>query len=206
MKHGLKLMYTEMALVNIIQLLNGGMNTLITCQHYRLESCIHTELGNHPRRWERTGTVVEVRQYHQYIIRVDGTGRVTIAAPARFENSPFQTNQTHGTLMAPTAVQHPEVILSSPSTPKTRQPQVPKIPVSLSPTRILSQPAALNETPIIVPTQKQGTQTQPSQIDLDQSFHQTPEPDVPSMSKVPRALSCLQPHNKAGEKELLTPR
>ena len=35
-------------------------------------------VGNHPRRWERTGTVVEVRQYHQYVIRVDGTGRVTL--------------------------------------------------------------------------------------------------------------------------------
>ena len=35
-------------------------------------------VGNHPRRWERTGTVVEVRQYHQCVIRVDGTGRVTI--------------------------------------------------------------------------------------------------------------------------------
>ncbi|CAG2251287.1 unnamed protein product [Mytilus edulis] len=144
---------------------------------------IQNLVGNHPRRWERTGTVVEVRQYHQYVIRVDGTGRVTIRNRQHLRKfTPFQTNQTQGTLMAPTAVQHQEVILSSPSTPKTTQPQVPKIPVSLSPTRILSQPAALNETPIIVPTQKQATQTQtiqqPSQIDLDQSFHQTPEPDT----------------------------
>lgn len=168
-------------------------------------------VGNHPRRWERTGTVVEVRQYHQYVIRVDGTGRVTIRNRQHLRKfTPFQTNQTQGTLMAPTAVQHQEVILSSPTTSKTTQPQVPKIPVSLSPTRILSQPAALNETPIIVPTQKQAIQTQtiqqPTQIDLDQSFHHTPEPDVPSKSRIPRALSRLQPHNKAGEKELLTPR
>lgn len=172
---------------------------------------IQNLVGNHPRRWERTGTVVEVRQYHQYVIRVDGTGRVTIRNRQHLRKfTPFQTNQTQGTLMAPTAVQHQEVILSSPTTSKTTQPQVPKIPVSLSPTRILSQPAALNETPIIVPTQKQATQTQtiqqPTQIDLDQSFHHTPEPDVPSKSRIPRALSRLQPHNKAGEKELLTPR
>lgn len=172
---------------------------------------IQNLVGNHPRRWERTGTVVEVRQYHQYVIRVDGTGRVTIRNRQHLRKfTPFQTNQTQGTLMAPTAVQHQEVILSSPTTSKTTQPQVPKIPVSLSPTRILSQPAALNETPIIVPNQKKATQTQtiqqPTQIDLDQSFHHTPEPDVPSKSRIPRALSRLQPHNKAGEKELLTPR
>ncbi|VDI84111.1 Hypothetical predicted protein [Mytilus galloprovincialis] len=47
---------------------------------------------------------------------------------------------------------------------------------------------------------------QPTQIDLDQSFNHNPEPDVLSMSRIPRALSHLQPHNKAREKELLTPR
>ena len=39
---------------------------------------IQNLIGNHPRRCERTGIVIEVRQYHQYVIRVDGTGRVTI--------------------------------------------------------------------------------------------------------------------------------
>ena len=35
-------------------------------------------VGNHPRRWERTGTVVEVRQFHQYVIKIDGSGRLTL--------------------------------------------------------------------------------------------------------------------------------
>ena len=34
--------------------------------------------GNHPKHWERTGMVVEVRQYHQYVIRIDGSGRLTL--------------------------------------------------------------------------------------------------------------------------------
>ena len=34
-------------------------------------------VGNHPNRWERTGIIVEVRQHHQYVVRVDGSGRVT---------------------------------------------------------------------------------------------------------------------------------
>ena len=34
--------------------------------------------GNHPRRWERTGIVDEVRQFHQYVVKVEGSGRLTI--------------------------------------------------------------------------------------------------------------------------------
>ena len=39
---------------------------------------IQNLIGNQPRRWERTGVVIEVRQFHQYVVRVDGTGRVTL--------------------------------------------------------------------------------------------------------------------------------
>ncbi|XP_071478837.1 uncharacterized protein [Diadema antillarum] len=39
---------------------------------------IQNQTGPHPLKWDRTGTVVEVRQYDQYVIRVDGSGRVTL--------------------------------------------------------------------------------------------------------------------------------
>ena len=39
---------------------------------------LQSSVGNHPRRWERTGMVAKVWHYHQYVVRVDGTGRVTI--------------------------------------------------------------------------------------------------------------------------------
>ena len=39
---------------------------------------IQNQVGNHPRRWERTGKVVEARDHDQYTVRVDGTGRVTL--------------------------------------------------------------------------------------------------------------------------------
>ncbi|XP_012943606.1 uncharacterized protein LOC106013157 [Aplysia californica] len=35
-------------------------------------------VGNHPRKWERTGVVTEVRQFHQYVVRVGGSGRITL--------------------------------------------------------------------------------------------------------------------------------
>ena len=39
---------------------------------------IQNQVGNHPNQWDKTGVVVVVRQYHQYVIRVDGSGRITI--------------------------------------------------------------------------------------------------------------------------------
>ena len=39
---------------------------------------IQNQTGLHPNKWDRTGTVIEVRQFHQYLIRVDGSGRQTL--------------------------------------------------------------------------------------------------------------------------------
>ena len=39
---------------------------------------IQNQIGTNPRKWDKTGTVIEVRQHNQYVIRVDGSGRVTI--------------------------------------------------------------------------------------------------------------------------------
>ncbi len=38
---------------------------------------IQNQTGRHPTKWDKTGTVVEVLQYHQYSIRTDGSGRLT---------------------------------------------------------------------------------------------------------------------------------
>ena len=39
---------------------------------------IQNLVGNHPWKWERTGVVVETRQFHQYVVCIDGSGRVTL--------------------------------------------------------------------------------------------------------------------------------
>ena len=39
---------------------------------------IQNQTGNHPLRWDRTGLVIEVKQFDQYAVRVDGSGRVTL--------------------------------------------------------------------------------------------------------------------------------
>ena len=39
---------------------------------------IHNQTGNHPLKWDKTGRVVEVRQFDQYLFKVDGSGRTTL--------------------------------------------------------------------------------------------------------------------------------
>ena len=39
---------------------------------------IQNQIGNFPKRWNKTGTIIEVRQFDQYVIKVDGSGQVTL--------------------------------------------------------------------------------------------------------------------------------
>ena len=39
---------------------------------------IQNQTGPYPNKWDRTGIVIEVRQFHQYLIRIDGSGRQTL--------------------------------------------------------------------------------------------------------------------------------
>ena len=39
---------------------------------------IQKETGIHPLRWDRTGLVIEVKQFDLYAVRVDGSGRKTV--------------------------------------------------------------------------------------------------------------------------------
>ena len=39
---------------------------------------IQNQIGHHPTKWDKTGVVIEVHQFDQYIVRVDGSGRVTL--------------------------------------------------------------------------------------------------------------------------------
>ena len=34
--------------------------------------------GNHQQCWKRTGSVVEVKQHHQHVVKIDGSGRLTL--------------------------------------------------------------------------------------------------------------------------------
>ena len=37
---------------------------------------VQNQVGNHPSRWDITGTIVELRPYDQYVVKVHGSGRL----------------------------------------------------------------------------------------------------------------------------------
>ena len=39
---------------------------------------IQNQVGQNPRKWDKTGTIIEVRQFDQYAVKVDGSGRITL--------------------------------------------------------------------------------------------------------------------------------
>ena len=66
---------------------------------------VQNQTGNHPRRWERTGIVVEVKEFDQYAVRVDGTGRVTLRN-RKFLRS-YQPIKRQNTPLPPVTIEHP---------------------------------------------------------------------------------------------------
>jgi hypothetical protein len=54
---------------------------------------VQNQVGHHPTKWDRSGTVVECREHDQYIVKIDGTGRLALRNRRflrRFEpQSPF---------------------------------------------------------------------------------------------------------------------
>ena len=39
---------------------------------------VQNQTGPHPNKWDKTGSIVEVRQHDQYAIKIDGSGRITL--------------------------------------------------------------------------------------------------------------------------------
>lgn len=169
--------------------------------------------GNQPRRWERTGTVVEVRQYHQYVVRVDGTGRVTLRNRQHLRKfTPFRAKPGTDNLMPHTpAVTQAHHVPNVPKaanildttrsrTPAHTEPMSERSPRRTPEATLVPQRLSLN-LPVDSPSEPDTAQDTP---DLGGAQPASTH-DTPSAVRLPRALSRLQPHNKPGARELLTP-
>ena len=182
--------------------------------------------GNHPRRWDRTGTVVEVKQFHQYVVRVDGTGRVTLRnrqhlrkfIPYNKRVDPLQGldhDPSASTRVDPATVtrnpvdhQSNNTKVAMPPTSPTRGP-----PIDLPVTRQDSQTQIA--TPPTSPIRGPPPSLPVSNNNLDSPVDMPPpaESDPPNSPveirtptiRLPRALQRLQPYNKPGTKELSPP-
>ncbi|XP_033741633.1 uncharacterized protein LOC117328046 [Pecten maximus] len=121
---------------------------LVIGDHVRLKN----QTDPYPKKWDKTGKVVEVRQFDQYIIRVDGSGRMTL------RNRKFLRKFT------------PVQTLPATRTISSDLPLVHETPPSAPPT--VSDPSSSADTPT--------SAVSPSNLDAPPDISDIPHEDTPS--------------------------
>ncbi len=109
---------------------------------------IQNQVGKEPLRWDKTGIVVEVRQYDQYVVRVDGSGRVTLRNRKFLRSFQLYKPSTHSpTTAIPTLSRD----ASAPST--TKVPEAPPLGSqhTVPPPGEPSIPEPLDDHPTCIP-------------------------------------------------------
>ena len=134
---------------------------------------IQNQTGPYPKKWGKTGVVIEVRQFDQYVVRVDGYGRITVRN-RKFLRKYVPVVPNHTTM--------PPIVPPSPEILKTNKQN------SLAPTE--AQRSGVEEQPrsneILLPSQP---------LTPNRSVEQPSDPPMPRM------LPRLHPYNAPGLKE-----
>ena len=136
--------------------------------------------------------MVEVRQFDQYVVRVDGSGRVTL------RNRKFLRKYMPVLPRAPLAMAPgPAAVLIPPAKVATPASRSPVMPPSTKPHPPHTDPSDTADDSPGLPAPPPVIQTPPPLT----NFH----PDSPrrpaAAGPVPRALRALLPHNAPGHKE-----
>ena len=139
---------------------------LVVGDHVRIQN----QRGSHPTKWDKTGIIVEVRQYDQYVVRVDGSGRVTLR------------NRKYLRKYIPVISREPLSRLPYQIIPPSKCQAKP-------PSEIEEQPNTTAQTPPLasLPTAKPITNTknqvvppaEPTDSDTSHNDHPASEPDIP---------------------------
>jgi hypothetical protein len=85
---------------------------------------IQNQHGNFPRKWDRTGTITEVLPFDQYVIKVDGTGRLTVRNRKFIKAYTPYTTTSDAILPAPHVARQLRNSSDDNSIPPTREPQL----------------------------------------------------------------------------------
>ena len=108
---------------------------------------LQNQVGNHPRLWERTGTVVEVLQHDQYRVRVDGSGRVTLRNRKYLRlYIPFRSSPP-----VPSSPTLPVTPVVTPRAPAQLPPATPRVPAPAQPVTPVTPPQQPQASPRELP-------------------------------------------------------
>ena len=143
------LRHRHMRQAELLRLHTKRLPPLKVGEHVRVQN----QTGQHPLKWDKTGTVVEVRQFDQYAIRIDGSRRVTLRNRKFLRKFvPVMEKQETGRQylpllpIAPPIMSIPDPQITQPPTTPTQTQQHPKDTPDSS-----SEASTLPPTPATLP-------------------------------------------------------
>ena len=161
---------------------------------------IQNQTGPYPKKWHRTGTVVEVSDNNQYTIKIDGSGRVTK------RNRRFLRELKPAAMKVGNSLGEPmEPLFHDNSESKSKEVEIKEDqerPVQVNPPLLFEEQnhdfgePSNDENPLAMETLPKESNVS---LSRDESL-QTEHTDIRSQ-KIPAALKRLLPHNAAGQKE-----
>lgn len=107
---------------------------------------IQNQTGPYPTKWDKTGVVVEVRQFDQYVIRIDGSGRMT-TRNRKFLRKYLPVRTTPPHLTIDDDLRHLAMLPHRPPKPIAPTPAQAGMPPQPSPAQPLTGPTPAAVTP-----------------------------------------------------------
>ena len=107
---------------------------------------IQNQTGKRPTKWDRSGTVVEIRDFDKYIVKVDGSGRLTLRN-RRYLRKLFEDPNLNGPSVQKRV--HPMRRVDDPN-PSHEEPRVDGVPARTAPNNTLAVPEQLARHPNIL--------------------------------------------------------
>ena len=174
---------------------------------------VQNQVGNHPSKWDITGVVVEAGEHDQYIIRVDGSGRMTLrnrrflrkitpySMTKHFKSSDPPVTQTNSSPDQPPQAAEspaplgpepaPEAVLPEPVQPEVAAPEVTEP----------AQPEPLTEPEPAAPRRSSRASKPVDKLQVSwgtKSYAQAVSGQVPSSLGIRDSLACCEPRGGGG--------
>ena len=107
---------------------------------------IQNQTSPYPSKWDKTGVVVEVRQFDQYVIRIDGSGRMT-TRNRKFLRKYFPVQTTPPHLTIDDDLRHLAMLPHRQPKPTASTPAPAEMSPQPSPAKPLPEPTPAAMTP-----------------------------------------------------------
>ena len=140
---------------------------------------VQNQVGNHPSKWDITGIVVEVKEHDQYIVKVDGSGRMTLRNRKFLKKiTPYSMTKhfkTSDSDLSPQEASQPSPV------PAAQPPLTPRLDPEAAPAEPAQSPGArghLGPNPEVPCPPSPGPQAE-EQIPSPEPAPQAPAPPMP---------------------------